>query len=512
MPLQVDFALAKDWIDDCERTHTLCSRSSDAGPPSRLLHLQAFDDSPDIRLAVEVKDHVSYATLSHCWGASQPLRLTQSTNEQFKERITYNSLPRTFQDAVTATRSLGLRYLWIDSLCIKQDDVIDWEEQCARMGQIYKDSFVTIAGPAAFCCDSGFLHPRRMLAMVPVKVSNGDLTDDIILSHRGTMENLYELAPEENSPLATRAWVLQERLLSRRVLYFGTRGMYLECFGNVRFESCHYPTNWDILTNSMITKSVFDQLGTWQERLFYWSHLVEDYSSLSLTKSTDRLPALSGIASEFQQATNFHYVVGLWREDIPRGLAWFTPYYTLVEDPRHISGSDYLAPSWSWAAAKYPVIYNNALSEFLRGLEILEITVTVSGLDPFGRVDNGYIKLRGKIRTVFIRELPDSLVRDRRTLYVYSDKTSELRHARYEPDDLCHVPGPEFSVLLLYLGRYMDQRVFEPSVALAVEPLHGSGDAYKRIGMVHGDLLRGPVSNSLEYAFGDSQETYLTLF
>jgi len=349
--------------------------------------------------------------------------------------------------------------------------------------------------------------------MVTVTVKCGDLTDDIILSHKGLAEDCYSLSPEDNSPLARRGWILQERLLSRRVLYFGTRGMYLECFKNVRFESCHYPTKWDIQANSIITKAVVDQLGSRRKRLSYWYHLVTHYSELLLTKSTDRLPALSGIASQFHRATKEDYIAGIWQGDIARGLAWYTPYYVLTEEPPRVSGWDYLSPSWSWAAAKYGVQFPDYVSEFLSRVDILEATVTTSSLDPFGRVDGGYIKLRGKTQIGVIRELPDSLVRGRRTLYVYSRDLPGEKLGRFEPDDRCYVPGSEFSVRLLYLGKFKRAREHEdePGVALAVEPVHRRIDVYKRIGMVHGDTLHRGAPNGLEGFFQGSREICLTL-
>ncbi|KAH7333181.1 hypothetical protein BKA65DRAFT_404115, partial [Rhexocercosporidium sp. MPI-PUGE-AT-0058] len=137
------------------------------------------------------------------------LRLTKSTYDEFQKKITYTSLPRTFQEAVTVKGSLGLRYMWIDSLCIIQDCKIDWEEQCTDMGRIRKDSFVTLAGPTASGSHSGFLNARQVSPQATLQTSDAESPSDVILSCSGFTEGPGELMPEPNSVLTKRAWVSQ---------------------------------------------------------------------------------------------------------------------------------------------------------------------------------------------------------------------------------------------------------------------------------------------------------------
>jgi hypothetical protein len=108
-----DIQLAKSWLNDCVGSHKICPKSLNSRLPSRILDLGSpeGDLTSDLRLLVNVNTYGRYATLSHCWGKSQPLKLTESTYDEFQKEITYMSLPKTFQDAVTATRSLGLRHL-----------------------------------------------------------------------------------------------------------------------------------------------------------------------------------------------------------------------------------------------------------------------------------------------------------------------------------------------------------------------------------------------------------------
>jgi hypothetical protein len=88
-------------------------------------------------------------TLSHCWGPAQLITTTANTIEQRKAGIPLEDLPQTFKDAVSLTRNLGIRYLWIDSLCIKQLDEEDWEAEASKMGSVYSHSYLNIAATSS---------------------------------------------------------------------------------------------------------------------------------------------------------------------------------------------------------------------------------------------------------------------------------------------------------------------------------------------------------------------------
>lgn len=172
------------------------------------------------------------------------------------EGIPYTRLPKTFQHAVTAARELGLRYLWIDSLCIIQDSREDWERHCFVMPDIYRNAIVTIAGPAAVDCNSGFLFERPEALSVNLKMSNGEINQLATLS-LSNLRDPYYPETERHSQLSKRAWVLQERLLSSQVLYFGSYFMYFECCTNVRREYLHLPFMDDFQDKSEVTKQSF---------------------------------------------------------------------------------------------------------------------------------------------------------------------------------------------------------------------------------------------------------------
>jgi len=143
------------WLKTCVMKHgALCPAIfTPAGPPK--LPLRVIDivarESQDVRL-VETDGQVGhYACLSHCWGDKQPLRTTldPDTLSLYKKGIRWGSLPRTFQEAIIVARPFDFQFLWIDSLCILQDDIQDWRVQSALMAEIYRNAVVTIAGSAS---------------------------------------------------------------------------------------------------------------------------------------------------------------------------------------------------------------------------------------------------------------------------------------------------------------------------------------------------------------------------
>jgi hypothetical protein len=133
-----------------------------------LLDLGATDSSelgypPIIKLCETHGIRVPYAALSHCWGKIPLVKTTKETRNTTRgiANLILPSLPKSFQDAAKVAMNLGLRYLWIDSLCIVQDDPLDWEEEAAKMGSIFESSYVAIAATSAIRSTVGFLSQRE---------------------------------------------------------------------------------------------------------------------------------------------------------------------------------------------------------------------------------------------------------------------------------------------------------------------------------------------------------------
>ncbi|TKA35549.1 hypothetical protein B0A54_13136 [Friedmanniomyces endolithicus] len=316
----------------------------------------------------------------------------------------------TFRHAIQITRGLGIRYIWIDALCIVQNDHDDWAREAAKMRTVYSDAFLTIAAASASDGTGGCFHSRDGGKEYPYA------------GQRGSVTNIYIRLPVDHSffdalsagvqahksvqhyPLATRKWIFQERMLSRRVLYFTRYELAWEC----RTETACECDGADCLAtphNSGYTlakpKSSFPNTalsvpGTHDMAakaafLERWAILAEEYSSRSLSYPTDALIALSGVARAFDTAGLGTYFAGMWEFALPLQLAWRTVYDPELETQGPLPG--YTAPSWSWVSSRTLVTYPRfkGPDDLARRLqyccaEIISITSKPATADAFGHV------------------------------------------------------------------------------------------------------------------------------
>ncbi|KAH7323888.1 heterokaryon incompatibility protein-domain-containing protein [Rhexocercosporidium sp. MPI-PUGE-AT-0058] len=363
--------------------------------PKRVLDIsrQSEDEEDTIKL-IEITDSTliqgRYIALSHCWGREGHFRLTESTLNQMKTGLPTSSLAKNFRDAITITRLLGLRYLWIDALCILQDSQIDWELESAKMGQYYERAWLTIAAGMSDGGKHGLLAKRSPhgLPHVQLKVQANAARNSGVCQKFTVYFALDPIKPSTQCPIRTRGWTFQEELLSRRYLSFETTQTYLRC-GTIVHHECGRQE--DLLKD----ESPFME----GERLLQrkdWLEIVRRYSSRNLTKESDKLPALSGLAHEYCRRWGGEYLAGLWRQDLCRDLLWRrNEMYTLPEPRRP---EEYRAPSWSWASLDGRIEFAgpaNVHDEFK--IRIDSVKMDLAGSDPMGQVFGGTIKVRGVV-------------------------------------------------------------------------------------------------------------------
>ena len=399
------YELANQWIDDCLRLHTGCPNQDVATLPTRVIEVGYKDSSKSPRLYVSHGLQDRYAALSYCWGGPQPVMLTMSTAKSMAQGIEISTLPRTIQDAIKSTRMLGLRFIWIDALCIFQDSSVDKDLEIAKMSSIYQNAHVTICAASARACGDGFLevrsNPDPWLAPVMISQIIFPCLDGVMGSIFLKESRLYYPTTE---PLNKRAWALQERLLSPRVLTYGSRQMFWHC------QSAQYCDGGDInrFDKRGVERLVSGIMGTsvglgkeTNDSLLWgnWVEIVEEYAGRKLTEHTDKLPALSGIATKFQQALGDTFCAGLWKSQLQKGLAW------QVGEPRICRPPEYRAPTWSWAALNGETFWlpdgQIIDSEMAKSTRILKCEVLpISDLAPYGKVKSGTIRISGLMKEI----------------------------------------------------------------------------------------------------------------
>jgi len=340
-PLSIKcWAIVQDWISTCVKFHTHCSPpNSNNRLPTRVIDVG--ESRP--RLVDGLAKIERYTALSHCWGQGHhPLsNTTSSTINDFRNGIDTTDLPATYRDAIEVTRRLEIRYIWIDSLCIIQDSIEDWQEEAKQMGSYYENCFLNISALDSSESDTGFLMQRQSFPSVQ-------------------LEGIWHLRPArrswrrvfQESPLSRRAWVLQERLVSTRVLHYGRDDMFWECLTCSTRESDtteHRLTDQDTEWLDENFKRSLQFSNTEVSVVMHkWYKVVAQYSRLTMSHESDMLPAVSAIAERIRQVTGFVYHAGLWEQDIVQGLLWY------ADGPRS-APKIWRAPSWSWAQLTGPV-------------------------------------------------------------------------------------------------------------------------------------------------------------
>ncbi|OHE94939.1 HET domain-containing protein [Colletotrichum orchidophilum] len=405
VPDETTLRRAVEWLETCNG-HEYCSTHGKSPLPSRLLEVGTFESEPIIKL-VEPDAGLfdRYITLSYRWGQeSKHFTTTSETLQARKEGILMEHLPQTLQDAVFITRTLGVRYLWIDSLCICQNDLKDWERESAQMAAVYSNSYLTLAATKSSDVNGGLLSPRKKRSYIRLPRGSSSNEDQVVLAsilplHKEIIHE-YHLKMEEE-PLTKRAWVFQERVLARRILHFGSEQMYWECLEGFQAEEglklphrlpCVNPDP-DVIAH--VEKRAEERAEQHKDfnrsasSLKSWPRILCEYGPRELTNPADKLPAFSGVAKTFSKILDDEYLAGLWRGSLIEGLCW----QPLSCKP---ASGGYRAPSWSWASVD-GIPGTGFVGEIEPLATILEAKVEIDGENPFGRVKDGWIKLEAPL-------------------------------------------------------------------------------------------------------------------
>ncbi|KAH7410686.1 heterokaryon incompatibility protein-domain-containing protein [Cadophora sp. MPI-SDFR-AT-0126] len=395
-------SVVSEWLRSCHEDHDDCPKG-DTPLPTRVLEVGDIG-SDWCRLRISDGRVSSYAALSHCWGGAVSARTTGENLKDRQSSISFDELPKTFQDAVTVTRDLGLHYLWIDALCIVQDDQSDWEQESGKMTDVYQNAYVVIGADMSVDSNGGFLdllRERDRKSGAPVAF----IADEGVTVHARADIFHRNPCPFFNNgrwvgqPLARRAWTLQEQILATRMIHFTDDELVWDCCTGLRCECMELDhgysegQNQRIAYNNCLASSDADKFTV-------WSRVVDSIAVRDLTFKADLLPSLSGLAKQMQDGGAGTYLAGLWLDDLPHGLLWST------ETSIHKRVSPYRAPSWSWASVemnKGPYKRRHIYGQRKLGkvyAQVLEAHCTPSGKDPLGTVSDGHVSISAPLLEV----------------------------------------------------------------------------------------------------------------
>lgn len=371
--------------------------------PTRLVDV-GFEGDRQWRLIETAKEKTDatqpYMTLSYRWGPHPTLLLKSSNFHLFQSGNPIEQLPLTFRDAVVVTRHFGVRYLWIDCLCIVQDSDPDWEAEAPMMRHVFANSMCNIAASASEDPEGGLFRERDPTAVIRPWIVESTFANGSVEKHV-MIDGLYWVDQLNNSSLHGRGWVFQECFLAPRILYFARDQVLWECSeshgceafleGIPGFEP-NKPTTAKALRGTEQTSQ--GVIYRPQEAIAKWMLLAEDYSMCRLTRSEDRLYAFAGIAKLFQEITGYQYMAGVWREGLLYQLAWYVSW------PVPRSSSRYRAPSWSWASIDGEMQFTpNWRKRIHFFAEIIDARITTRDTESMVDAVDGLLKLSCRVFT-----------------------------------------------------------------------------------------------------------------
>ncbi|SCO34845.1 related to tol protein [Fusarium fujikuroi] len=350
----------QNWLGNCLTDHEEC-RVPEVRRPARFLVLHASVDDGDLRLVSTANlsqlNRIKYTALSHCWGSNtnHAARTTRENVHQKMTRISFHSLPKTFQDAIKVTRAIGIWFIWIDSLCIIQNDGDDWAMEASKMADVYRGSYLTLAASSSPDANGGLF----LDCQTPAKAVNFSpelfppefeqkLPKSCLFRHP-----VASRAAILDGPLSKRAWVLQEQILSTRLIHFTNTQMFYQCTFGLNSEDGVISSRLSELPSPQVEFKFDYSL----KRPFLWFKWVTEFSARHLSFDSDRIPAMAGLIKHYEHISLQRPILGLWDGTFWIDLAWYG-YTPASSKTRHNNDTFEGIPSWTWFSSKAKRIHN----------------------------------------------------------------------------------------------------------------------------------------------------------
>lgn len=373
-----------EWLNRCRQRHKLCETGT-SYTPRRVLDLGDLHLPPAVRLhEPSPGEELDYLCLSYRWSSTPTLQTLKSNMEEHKLAIPWDRLPIAFQQLCSVARRLRLRYVWIDALCIVQDDTHDKAVDIAVMASIFEAAELTIVSAWADGPEQGLFSDLGDFSHREFTVTTEDgVTQPVYVRKR------LPHFEDGRLPCLQRGWIYQELFLSPRIVFFLRNEIAWQCQDHTECQCS--PSQevrvWEpgMQAGALDLVRVYEKLRILngvrrviQEQqtfspsdaaAYWWSHIYQ-YTRCQLSDPTDKLPAIQGLATRMAPELRLgSYIAGMWEKSLIFDLGWWT-------SPRGTRPAAWRAPTWSWASIDGKV-YNDVHAKWWTPLAtITRITTT----------------------------------------------------------------------------------------------------------------------------------------
>jgi hypothetical protein len=374
--------ISKYWLANCIEMHSVCQGNDLTYSPTRLIEVL---EGGMVRIVQSTSSAQIYIALSHRWSQDETSKTTLLNLAERLLPFQASLLSPVLQDTIKAVKSLGYHFVWIDMLCIIQDSEQDWLHEAAEMRHVYSNADITIAAECTSATgeatNSGGMFRRRDLResrpfpLQQLEEYTDENLDYLVQSSENPGDEQLYIFPDgeqyrtvrKKGILDTRGWILQEQLLSPRILYFGHQ-MYWDCITEVASEVAPMGASLLDVNNSgetwafrLLRKTI---AGKGDPKMLakliadVWIHVVQNYSARTLTKQSDKLIALQGVIAALESVLRVSSVAGMWQQGLWKQLTYWivTPAnFTYNANP------PFSAPTWSWLSVDGAVSHYHSM-------------------------------------------------------------------------------------------------------------------------------------------------------
>ncbi|GAB1738441.1 hypothetical protein NU219Hw_g3247t1 [Hortaea werneckii] len=346
--------------------------------------------------------HTVYTALSYCWGDAHILKTTKATLDHHMRQLPIHEVPLTITDAFAVTRRLGLRYIWVDALCIVQDDEEDWNGEVGNMHEIFAGSYLTLLAAEADSAAGGLFSQQLRDFSDRAKYDRAFLHTQL----DGDRSLSMHLCPQKRlqSALRKRGWTLQEEMLSGRTVQLTDCELLWNCQCGADREI--EPIGKMLEMSKMKPSTVRDAKAAEKT----WRSLLKDYSVRHLSVPDDTLRALAGLVNFFQSLRQDECLFGLWRKSLLQDLMWRRIGNAAERSLQ--PQSTQMSPSWSPLSCGQSVEFNAWNSNTSRSrpayvAEIVHCCIEWTAQPWLSSPDSSSLVVRGPTRELFLEEVTE---------------------------------------------------------------------------------------------------------